>query len=108
MRGSHSRSLRFGSGLLLLASLALGACGTLKSRAEAVQITASASEVAACERIGPVNLGTFEREFDLRLRELKFETARQGGNVLRVDSFATATGGIAYRCDRIDPLRTAS
>jgi hypothetical protein len=87
----------------------LAACGTLKERAEAVQITATASEVSACEKTGPVLLGTFDSEFDQRQRDLRFETARKGGNVLLVDSYATATTGTAYFCQKpIDPRRAAS
>lgn len=78
--------------------LGLSACGTLKSRAEAVQITASPSEVASCEQLGVIALGTFDSEFDQRQRDLKFETARKGGNVLLVSSFAMATTGQAYQC----------
>lgn len=89
--------------------LALSACGTLKEKAEAVQITATASEVARCEKAGPVLLGTIDSEFDQRQRDLKFETARKGGNVLLVDSYATATTGTAYVCEQpIDPRRAAS
>jgi len=85
------------------------ACGTLKTRAEAVQITASDRDVTACERIGPVALGSFETEFEQRQRDLRFETARRGGNVLLVDPFATATTGTAYVCDQpLNPLRTSS
>jgi hypothetical protein len=82
--------------------LALGctACGTLTQRAEAVRLTASPQEVAGCELIGPVNVGTYDAEFDQRQRDLRYETARAGGNVLKVHSFALATGGQAYRCDR--------
>lgn len=80
--------------------LACTACGTLKQRAEAVTLTASPHEVAGCEWIGPVNLGTYDTEFDQRQRDLRFETARKGGNVLKVHSFAQATGGQAYRCDQ--------
>jgi hypothetical protein len=84
-------------------------CGTLKERAEAVQITASPTEVERCEHIGPVLLGTVDSEFDQRQRDLRFETARQGGNVLLVHSFAEATHGQAYACDRpLDPARVAS
>lgn len=98
----------FGSTLLLISLLLLGACGTLSSRAEAVAITASRAEVENCERLGPVVLGTFESEFDSRQRELRMETARKGGNVLLVDSFAKATGGTAYTCVSIDRRRIAS
>jgi hypothetical protein len=94
--------------ITLAACLGVNACGTLKARAEAVQITASDTEVAKCQRVGPVLLGTFDNEFDQRTRDLKFETARKGGNVLLVDSFATATTGTAYVCDSIDPRRVAS
>lgn len=93
--------------VIALGLLATG-CGTLKARAEAVQITASDTEVAKCESVGPVALGSFDSEFDQRQRDLKFETARKGGNVLLVDSYALATGGRAYRCDSIDPRRVAS
>jgi hypothetical protein len=86
--------------IVLLTGLALTACGTLKARAEAVQITASDRDVAACKNVGPVLLGTYDSEFDARQRDLKFETARQGGNVLLVDSYATATTGTAYVCDQ--------
>ncbi|MCC2658434.1 MAG: hypothetical protein K0Q76_3542 [Panacagrimonas sp.] len=95
-------------GLGLLLVLSTVGCGTLKSRAEAVHITASSTEVAECERKGPVLLGTFDSEFDQRQRDLKFETARQGGNVLLVRSFALATSGTAYRCESIDSRRVAS
>ncbi len=92
--------------MLLGLGLGLAACGTLKERAEAVQITATASEIASCEALGPVLLGTYDSEFDQRQRDLKFETARKGGNVLLVDSYAMATTGTAYRCaERIDPRR---
>ncbi len=93
----------------VLALTALGAgCGTLKTRAEAVQITASDTEVSKCQRVGPVLLGSFDSEFEQRQRDLKFETARKGGNVLLVDSYALATTGTAYQCASIDPRRVAS
>lgn len=94
--------------LLALLGLVTAGCGTLKTRAEAVRITASDTEVAKCERMGPVLLGTYDSEFGQRTRDLKFETARQGGNVLLVNSFAMATTGTAYSCDSIDPRRVAS
>lgn len=94
---------------LTLALSTLAGCGTLKQRAEAVQITASRSEVAGCRNVGPVVLGTFDSEFDQRQRDLRFETARKGGNVLLVDSFATSTAGTAYACDQpVHADRTAS
>lgn len=100
---------RAGAAAITIAlALAASGCGTLRERADAVQITASDTEVASCDRVGPVMLGTFDSEFDLRQRDLKFETARKGGNVLLVDSFATATGGTAYQCAAIDPRRVAS
>lgn len=72
-------------------------------------LTASPTEVAGCEFVGPVNLGTYDSEFDQRQRELRFETARKGGNVLKVHSFAEARGGQAYRCDKLlNPDRVAS
>ena len=93
-------------GVLVLSS---AACGTLKQRADAVTLTSSPREVAGCEWLGPVNIGTYDTEFDQRQRELRFETARKGGNVLKVHSYALATGGQAYRCDRpLDPDRVAS
>jgi hypothetical protein len=97
------------AGLLGTFVLAASACGTLKQRAEAVTLTASPEEVAGCELLGPVNVGTYDTEFDQRQRELRFETARKGGNVLKVHSFAKATGGQAYRCDApLHPDRVAS
>lgn len=94
---------------LVLAFSTLAGCGTLKQRAEAVQITASRTEVEDCRNVGPVLLGTFDSEFDQRQRDLRFETARKGGNVLLVDSFATSTTGTAYVCDEpVHPDRAAS
>lgn len=94
---------------LALALSPLAGCGTLKQRAEAVQITATRTEVADCRNVGPVLLGTFDTEFDQRQRDLRFETARKGGNVLLVESFATSTTGTAYVCDQpVHPDRTAS
>ena len=95
--------------VLAFAALTVGGCGTLRQQADIVQITASDDAVAACDRKGPVVLGTFDSEFDQRQRDLRFETARKGGNVLLVDSFATATGGTAYRCSAaLDARRVAS
>jgi hypothetical protein len=95
--------------LLCLLALCLSACGTLKERAEAVHITATPSEVAACDHVGPVLLGTYDSEFDQRQRDLKFETARKGANVLLVHSYAKATHGQGYVCDQpIHPDRVAS
>lgn len=105
---SHLRlSLRAGAiGALILGS---AACGTLKQRADAVAVTASPREVAGCEWLGPINIGTYDTEFEQRQRELRFETARKGGNVLKVHSYALATGGQAYRCDEpLDRDRVAS
>lgn len=84
--------------VILLATMGT-ACGTLKERAEAVTLTASPTEVAGCEFVGHINIGTYDSEYDQRQRELRFETARKGANVLKVHSFALATGGQAYRCD---------
>jgi hypothetical protein len=95
-------------GLILLTGLVAAGCGTLKTRADAVRITASAADVAPCERKGLVLLGTYDSEFRERTRDLKVETARQGGNVLLVTSFATATSGTAYVCESIDERRLAS
>ena len=90
-------------------ALICAACGTLKQRADAVALTSSPQEVAGCELIGPVNIGTYDTEFDQRQRELRFETARKGGNVLKVHSYALATGGQAYRCEQpLDRDRVAS
>jgi hypothetical protein len=47
-----------------------------------------------------VNVGTYDTEFDQRQREMRYETARKGGNVLKVHSFAMSTGGQAYRCEQ--------
>jgi hypothetical protein len=68
-----------------------------------VGVTADRDAVEDCESRGPVVLGTGETEFDARMNALRRETARQGGNVLLVTSYATATGGTAYRCEAIDP-----
>lgn len=89
--------------------LMLSGCKTLLRQSEQVVITASAAEVSDCTRVGPVILGTVDSEFDLRQRELRMQTVRRGGNVLLVNSFASATDGMAYACDApIDPRRAAS
>lgn len=77
-------------------------CGTLTERAEAVTIVVNPAAVETCELIGPVVLGVYESEFRARQRELKLETARRGGNVLRVTSIATATSGTAYLCGGLE------
>ena len=87
--------------LFFVVAAGVAGCGTLKSRAEAVLITVSDREVATCEPMGPVLLGTFDSEFDQRQRDLRFETARKGGNVLLVNSYALATTGTAYHCGSI-------
>lgn len=97
MTSIHTPFIRLGAASLLV--LTCAACGTLTQRAETVTLTASPHEVEGCELIGPVNVGTYDTEFDQRQREMRYETARKGGNVLKVHSFAMSTGGQAYRCE---------
>ena len=107
MSSIHTRFIRIGAAGVL--AIACAACGTLTQRAETVTLTASPHEVEGCELIGPVNVGTFDTEFDQRQREMRYETARKGGNVLKVHSYALANGGQAYRCEQPPhPDRVAS
>ncbi len=107
MTSIHTPFIRIGT--LALLALSCAACGTLTQRAESVTLTASPHEVEGCELIGPVNVGTFDTEFDQRQREMRYETARKGGNVLKVHSYARSNGGQAYRCEQpLHPDRVAS
>gem|GEM_PF-6639040 len=85
--------------LTAFSAAALVACGSIREQVSATVVTAIASDVTKCKRLGFVATTSPDSDKYTGLDQMRAQAVQKGGNTVYVTSYSQSTTGTAYACD---------